>query len=114
MEKEHIIKISELLDKDIRSRANGNIIRSVIDGMSFSIILDFDGVVFVSRSFMDELYNIVSENADISLRNMKGVVSDMWDAVVYGRNNKRTIVKDNSEIKEFDDMESLASFLATI
>lgn len=108
------LEIAELISTDIRSRANAEIIRSAIDGIRGDIILDFAGVVFVSRSFTDELYNIMREHKNISLKNMSNIVISMLDAVTKGRNSKRVFKENDSEIKEFDDMSSLSSFLATI
>lgn len=109
-----IINISTLISTDIRSRANANIIRSAIDGIDDNIILDFKDVTFVSRSFMDEVYNIMEEYEGIRLINMSGFVKTMFDAVTRGRQNKRTLPNSESEIKVLKDMKSLESFFATI
>lgn len=111
---ETILKIAELISTDIRSRANAEILRSAIDGVKGEIIFDFAGVVFVSRSFTDELYNIMGEHKGISLKNTSDIVKSMLEAVTKGRNSKRIFKENNSEIKEFDDMTGLSSFLATI
>lgn len=108
------LKIAELISIDIRSRANADIIRSAIDGINGDIILDFSEVVFVSRSFTDELYNIMGEHKNLSLVNMSNIVKTMLEAVTKGRNSKRVFKENDSEIKVFDDMNSLSSFLATI
>lgn len=108
-----IVRISVLISTDIRSRANANIIRSVIDGINDKIILDFNGVNFVSRSFTDELYNVLEEHKNISLTNTSEIVKTMIDAVCKGRKKTRNINR-NSDIKEFEDFASLSSFLATI
>lgn len=109
-----IFKVAELISTDIRSRANVNIIRSAIDGINENIILDFTDVVFMSRSFTDELYNLMSEHKNVSLSNMNDFVNSMYNAVVQGRKAKRVFETESSEIKEFDDMKSLSSFLSTI
>lgn len=109
-----IFKVAELISTDIRSRANVNIIRSAIDGINESIILDFTDIAFMSRSFTDELYNLVSEHKNVSLSNMNDFVNSMYNAVVQGRKTKRVFESESSEIKEFDDMNSLSSFLSTI
>lgn len=108
------IKVAELISTDIRSRANVNIVRSAIDGINENIILDFTDVAFMSRSFTDELYNLISEHKNVSLSNMNEFVNSMYIAVVEGRKSKRVFEPESSEIKEFDDMKSLASFLSTI
>lgn len=109
-----MFKIADLISTDIRSRANAAIIRSAIDGIKENIVLDFSGVTFVSRSFTDELYNVMKENKNVSLVNMSAFVKSMWEAVSKGRNSKRVFKQSESEMKEFDDMNSLAAFLATI
>lgn len=111
--KKKIIKISALISSDVRSRSNAEIIRSAIDGISDKVILDFSGVSFVSRSFMDELCSIVEhcKNITIDMANMSEIVKTMIEAVKKGRENRRVRIKDDSEIKEFDDMESLSKFL---
>lgn len=68
----------------------------------------------VARSFTDELYNVMAENKNVSLVNMSKFVKSMLEAVTDGRNSKRVFKQSESEIKEFEDMGSLSSFLATI
>lgn len=109
-----VIKIAELLSTDIRSRANANLIRAEIEGVSGNITLDFANVTFISRSFTDELYNVMSGHGNITLAQMSDIVESMWNAVSKGRNMQRRPLKGHSEIKEFEDMKSLESFLATI
>lgn len=108
-----VIKISELISTDIRSRANANIIRSVVDGFEGKVVLDFNGVDFISRSFTDELYNVLEEQQNISLENTSEMVKAMLDAVGSSRKNKRNI-NSYSDVKEFDNFAELSSFLATI
>ena len=108
------IKIAILISKDIRSRANAEIIKSVIDGIDENITLDFTGVTFISRSFADELYNLQSDHKNISLDGMADFVSSMYKTVVQGRLSKRVFKHETSEIKVCEDMGSLSSFLSTI
>lgn len=106
--------IAELISTDIRSRGNANIICSAIDGIEGNIVLDFANVTFMSRSFTDELYNILDEHKNITLSNMSDFVDTMLKTVMQGRKNKRKFSNNESEIKEFDDMQSLSSFLSSI
>lgn len=107
-------KISELIGTDIRSRANANIIRSVIDGLNDRIVLDFANVTFISRSFADELYNVMKEHCNLTLINESEFVKSMLTAVTQGRESKRMSINDTSEVKEIKDMKSLELFLSTI
>ena len=113
---EYIVNISELIGRDIRSRSNANIIRSAIDGIGSHVTLDFSDVSFISRSFADELCNVVEEYGEvsISLSNMSEVVSSMIEAVRNGRATGKRKTRTESEVKEFDDMKSLETFLSTI
>ncbi len=109
-----IIKIAEIIGTDVRSRSNAGIIQAEIDGEVNEVTIDFSNVTFVSRSFVDELCNIMDKCDNVKLKNMTSFIQSMVDAVKQGRNQKRVRNNDNSEIKEFEDIESLSSFLLTI
>ncbi len=112
---EKIIKVAELISSDVRSRSNADKIRNEMIISSQDVILDFIGVIFISRSFTDELFNIIEEfKIEVKLINMSNIVKSMTDAVKSGRNKKRVRKEDNSEIKEFDDIESLSAFLLSM
>ena len=76
-------------------------------------IIDLSDVSFISRSFADELCILVEKHI-IQLHNASGVVQNMLSVVSESRKKKRVRKTDDTKIKEFDDMESLTSFLATI
>lgn len=109
-----VIKIAELIGTDVRSRSNAGIIQAEIDGEVNEVLIDFSKVTFVSRSFVDELCNIMEKCNNVKLENTTLFIQSMIDAVKQGRNQKRVRSSDNSEIKEFEDIESLSSFLSTI
>ena len=107
--------VAELISSDVRSRSNAEKIRNELIISSQDVILDFAGVTFISRSFTDELFNIKDEyNKDLSLINMTNIVKSMTYAVKNSRNNKRVRIKGDSEIKEFDDIQSLSDFLLSM
>lgn len=69
---------------------------------------------FISRSFADEVYTIINENRDnVKLKNMKDIVDSMMSVVAYSRAHKRVRNAENSNIKEFSDMDSLSAYLTT-
>ena len=111
---ENTLKIAELIGTDIRSRANAEIIRAVLDGVDGTWVLDFGGVTFMSRSFTDELCVLLEANPNITIANANEFVRTMIDIVASGRKQKRVRPKDNSVVKEFEDMESLSAFVSTI
>ena len=111
---EKIFKVSELIGTDIRSRSNAEIIRRAIDGVKGEIVLDFSGVSFISSSFTDELCAIMEQSDKIRLSGMTDFVKSMIETVASGRTRKRERHKEDSEMKEFKDIESLSEFLRTI
>lgn len=108
------IYISKLISTDIRSRSNINRIEEEIRRIDSKVELDFSEVDFMSRSFADELYNFVESHKNVSICNINGIARSMIEAVRESRNSKRVYNTDDSEIKEFEDIKSLSSFLATI
>ena len=112
--KEEIINISQLLEStDIRSRFNAKIIYAAIDGVQENVILDFFGIKFMSRSFADELYNLLSTHQNVTARNMSNDVSDMYNIVSRSRNSRRQrSVDDTTEIVTAKDMKSLAEIFS--
>lgn len=109
-----VLKVKELISADVRSRANAKKIWDIVNATNNSIELDFSGVIFVSRSFVDEVYNIIDSKKGITITNTFDIVKSMFETVSSSRNSKRVREKDNSEIKDFHDMESLSSFLSTM
>lgn len=110
---EKVIKVLELLGSEARSRSNAKRIRNVMDINSLNI-LDMEGVRFISRSFCDELCNIMDDFKGSQLCNVSQNVADMFAIVREGRKHERVRRLEDSEIKVFDDLESLSRFLATI
>lgn len=110
----NVIEIASLISTDIRTRANAEIIKSAIDGMEGNIILDFKNVMFMSRSFADEVYNILQLNGNVVVSGMSQPVQNMFGAVSASRKNGRVFKNEDYEMREFDDMKSLSTFLATM
>ena len=53
------IKLYDIYHADLFSRAKASILAEMISPEADTVILDFEGITFMSRSFTDELYNIV-------------------------------------------------------
>lgn len=105
------LSIAELLSSDIRSRSNGDKIRRSISDAR-EVTLDFTNVRFISRSFADELYNIVSEIGDgVRICAMNKDVDAMYNLVSKSRQKKREFKNDGGEILRFEDPNELFAFL---
>ena len=110
-----IINIADLIGTDIRSRINANTVRREISkNRGTDIVLDLSGVTFISRSFTDELFNIVEySHGTVELSNMTGTVKVMIDAVAKSRSSKRVRPKVDQDVIVLEDMESLKKYFAT-
>lgn len=114
---ETIIKISELIGAELRSRSEAKKISSFLDfAERGKIIISFSGVTFISRSFADEFCGIV-ENAKLSqsieLIDKCNNVEITLSIVLKNRKSPKNVTE-HSDTKEFSDMDSLSKFLATI
>lgn len=108
------LSVAKLLGTDIRSRDNANILRAEIDGEEYDIVLDFEGVTFMSRSFTDELCIIMNENPQLSVQGMRGIVKNMYEAVSESRTKKRERKLQTSEITELKDLKSMQEFFLSL
>jgi hypothetical protein len=106
------IKMAEVISSDIRSRKNADLIKAII-APGDDVTLDFLGVTFISRSFADEICNIIDySDATISKCNMCPFVQNMLNVVASGRSKKRVFAVDNDDdIYVCKDMESLSRIL---
>lgn len=112
---EKVFSVSERLGTDVRTRANADAIWDFLkNNASGVVVLDFSGVVFISRSFADEICNVTDSYSQVKLRNASGTAKTMLDTVAESRKHKRVREKDDSEVIDLEDMGSLSSFLATI
>lgn len=76
-----------------------------------SIVLDFMGVVFVSRSFADELCNISDQfKGRIEFINMDDHIKEMIDGVSEIRRRGRERGRTPAKFHKFDDVRSLSEF----
>jgi len=113
------IKIAELISTDIRSRRNADMIRDEINITQEMLVdLDMSGVVFISRSFADELLEITEKPKGkyVNIINSTGEVKSMLEVVAKSRKRKRIYPNINREmdVVKLKDMSSLKEFFATI
>lgn len=108
------IKVAALLSSDIRSRLNAELIRKGIDELRNynHVNIGMAGVVFISRSFADELLEIKETNRDkeVSIINADGDVKTMLDVVARSRKNSRVYRTYSADVVRLKDMASLNTF----
>ena len=115
---EKTIVISELIRGEHRSRTEAKkIYIRAKDLNSPCVRIDFKDVYFMSRSFADELCNTIEalalDKVRVSMENENDSI-DLMMKIVKGNRNKPRNMHEDSEVKEFSDMDSLSEFLSTI
>ncbi len=108
------IKLYDIFNADLFTRSRASELRTSIDDNTDEVTLDFEGVSFMSRSFADEVCNIIDDMPSISFTfiNQNEDVATMMTKVREGRNRERIRGVGNAKIYEFKDIESLSAFLS--
>ena len=107
------IKLNTIYSADLYTRSRASELRTCINKEATEIVLDFEGIGFMSRSFADEVCNIVDDNKDIKFEftNRNNDIEAMMNKVAEGRSQERKRGISNATIHRFEDMESLSEFL---
>lgn len=113
---EQTIKLREIYVADLFTRSRANELRSRIDKRAKKVILDFDQIGFMSRSFADELCNIMDENNNVSFCfiNCSNDIDSMINKVKNSRSIERKRGVGNAKIYKFDSIESLSKYFLSM
>ena len=108
-----IIKLNTIYSADLYTRSRASELRSCINKDATEVVLDFEGIGFMSRSFADEVCNIVDDSKDIKFEfvNRNCDVEIIMTKVAESRSQERKRGISNAQMYEFEDMESLSEFL---
>ena len=111
-----VIKLRNLYSADLYTRSRASELRANIDEKAKEVILDFDGIGFMSRSFADEVCNIIDDLKSISFSfiNQNEDVATMMTKVSKGRTQERNRGIENAKMYAFQDLESLSKFLTAM
>ena len=107
------IKLNTIYSADLYTRSRASELRACINEEATEVTLDFEGIGFMSRSFADEVCNIIDDNKHIKFEfiNRNADVEAMMNKVAEGRSQERKRGISNAKMYEFEDMESLSKFL---
>lgn len=107
------IVLKDSLGTDIRSRKNVYIIKEFMSTAGNQITIDFQDIVFISRSFADELYDVINvyNTKSVTFANTSDDVNKMLSAVKTSRETARKRTKEQTEISYFDNIQTLSEFL---
>ena len=107
------IKLFDIYHADLFSRAKASLLVENISPKADAVILDFEGITFMSRSFTDELYNIVIDSPGKEFRyiHRNEDIRIMMEKVAEGRNRERQLGIPPAQMYTFNSQSELAEFL---
>ena len=107
------IRLQDIYSADLYTRSRASELRTCINDKADEVTFDFEGIGFMSRSFADEVCNIIDDMNDktFTLVNQNEDVSTMMTKVREGRSRERKRGVGNAKMYEFKDMKSLEEFL---
>ena len=107
------IKLFDIYHADLFSRAKASQLVENICLEADIVILDFEGIIFVSRSFIDELYNIVIDSPDKEFQyiHRNEDIRIMMEKVAEGRSRERRLGIPPAKMYTFNSQRELAEFL---
>ena len=106
------ISLFSIFGPSLSTRDKAVCLIDIVDIHASRVILDFEQITFMSRSFADELYNVIeSIKSEVIYINCTSVVMTMMSAVSMGRKKQRRYEPDNASMLKFDDIQNLSLFL---
>lgn len=110
---EQTYHLSSEIGTELLARSKAAALAVKIEKEEGNVTLDFMNVMFVSRSFADELCNINDAFKNrISFVNMSKDIEDMINTVAEIRTRGREKGHNPARFLDFDDVESLSEFMA--
>ncbi len=108
-----IVRLNTIYNGDLYTRAKAIELKDCINRDAATVILDFKGIMFMSRSFADELCDVIEEFQGITFEFINRVeeIEVMMTKVSEGRKRERIRGISPAKMYEFKDMESLSEFL---
>lgn len=107
------IILKDLLGEDIRSRGNAQKIKDELLASPSPVRIDMQGIVFISRSFTDELLSLATAHS-AKIIHAEGEVKTMLEVVTKSRNIHKEPAAITSSIIELHDMNSVHDFFSTL
>ena len=109
------VSIASRIGSDLRIRSFfRRDIEHLLKGYQDHITLNFEGVVFISRSVADEICNLQSDYPDLQLTGMEGDVEKMYNVVNKGRKKAREYPTMNPKIHYLKSFKEMIDFFAAL
>lgn len=113
------IDIAQLLSPDLKSRLRVQDLKLFIENSDVKdVTLDFSGIKFATRSFIDEFYNIFLKNPAFNnfkeeLVNVPSDIKAMLDSVSRTQVSAKVIPSESSE-RSFKDINEFLQYIHTV
>lgn len=113
------IDITSILSPDLKSRSRANDLMLFVKNSNESeVIIDFSKVLFATRSFIDEFYNLFLKDAtslpfNIEITNVPEDIQAMITSVSKTQTKVKTI-RPTSKVDVFDNVDDLLNFMNTV
>ncbi len=113
------IDIATILSPDLKSRMRAQDLKLLIENSgSKAVKMDFQGVKFATRSFIDEFYNLFLKNSEenafrLELINVPADIKAMLDAVSRTQVRAKVIPAQSNEVS-FKDIKEFMNYFSTI
>ena len=114
-----MIDIAQILSPDLKSRMRAQDLKLLIENSEADVVeMDFHGVKFATRSFIDEFYNLFLKNPEanafkVELTNVPEDIKTMLDAVSRTQVRAKVIPSQMQEIS-FANVKEFLNYLSSM
>lgn len=113
------IDIAAILTPDLKSRMRAQDLKLMIENSGANAVeMNFQGVKFATRSFIDEFYNLFLKNPEdnafvVELTNVPADIKAMLDAVSRTQVRAKVIPSQSQEVS-FKDVKEFMNYFSTV
>ena len=113
------IDIASILSPDLKSRMRAQDLKTLIENSGADTVeIDFQGVKFATRSFIDEFYNLFMKNPTantfrVELTNVPADIKAMLDAVSRTQVRIKVIPSESQQVS-FKDVKDFMNYFSTV
>lgn len=113
------IDIAQIISSDLKSRMRAQDIKLMIENSEVdAVVMDFQGVKFATRSFIDEFYNLFLKKSEVNtfsveLINVPSDIKAMLDAVSRTQVRANVIPSQSQEVF-FKDVKEFMNYFSTL
>lgn len=113
------IDIAAILSPDLKSRMRAQDLKQLIENSGVdSVVMDFKGVLFATRSFIDEFYNLFLKTPEansfhVELINVPSDIKSMMDSVSRTQVRAKVIPSQSQEVA-FKDVKEFLNYFSTV